>query len=558
VNKILIFSRNHWEKLFLAGLLVFSFYLMFHSFNFDFKTGNLLIGFKIWSDFAATLHLTRSFSLGHNWPPEYPLFPGQPIQYHFLFFYFVAMLEKIGIPLVYALNIPSALGFFTILLMIYLIAKKLFDKRVGFLAVLFFLFDGSLSFTRYFEKAPFSLQSLRNIWNVIDFPSNAPWDNSGILAFWTLNVFTNQRHFCVALGFLMAMIWYCIKHESKKPKLIYGVLFGLAVGLLPLFHKPILLMVAVVMIVYFLAFPNLRKFLFILGVASVFVMGGLDVLNLLDSPSAVADVSGWYPGYFIHDTLSIKEFFHFWWRNIGLHFYLIPIGFYFAPRKTKLFFLPAFIIFLIAFDFKFSQDVLANHKFFNFFLAMSEMLSAYSLFLFYDYLRKCGQPLKYISKPILVMAVFFLTFSGVINFLAMKNDYVATIGDVKTDKAAQWFVENTPKDSIVMNSSFLYHPASLAGRKIFLGWPYFVITAGYDADGRMRILRAVFSSESPDFFCPIFKKYNIGYLTVEDTSKDSNLPPINLKYFTEHFNPVFKKDNSAFAIYDVKDLCKGL
>jgi 4-amino-4-deoxy-L-arabinose transferase-like glycosyltransferase len=51
----------------------------------------------------------------------------------------------------YALNIPSALGFFFLMIMIYLFAKEIFkSKAVGILSILFFIFNSSLDFLKIF------------------------------------------------------------------------------------------------------------------------------------------------------------------------------------------------------------------------------------------------------------------------------------------------------------------------------------------------------------------------------------------------------------------------
>ena len=117
-------------------LLLFSWWLMWHTFDYRQKT--LFIATKAWSDFSATLPLARSFSWGKNWPPEHPLFPGEPIKYHFLFYLGVGFLEKLGLNLGWALNLPSLLGFWGLLVMIYLLTKLLFkNKSIGFLTVIF-------------------------------------------------------------------------------------------------------------------------------------------------------------------------------------------------------------------------------------------------------------------------------------------------------------------------------------------------------------------------------------------------------------------------------------
>src|SRR3989304_6961080 len=66
-------------------LFLFSFYLMFYTFGYDAKRSTMLIAPKLWSDFGAHIPLIRSFSMGDNWPPASPLYPGEPIRYHFGF-----------------------------------------------------------------------------------------------------------------------------------------------------------------------------------------------------------------------------------------------------------------------------------------------------------------------------------------------------------------------------------------------------------------------------------------------------------------------------------------
>ena len=73
------------QLVFFIFLLGFAWALMWKTFRVN-QAGNLEIATKVWSDFAATIPLIRSFSLGDNFPPQYPLFAGPPIRYHFLFF----------------------------------------------------------------------------------------------------------------------------------------------------------------------------------------------------------------------------------------------------------------------------------------------------------------------------------------------------------------------------------------------------------------------------------------------------------------------------------------
>jgi hypothetical protein len=548
-----------------ATFFVFSMWLMFRTFSYDQANAQILISPKIWSDFAANLPLIRSFSLGENWPPEYPIFPGLPIQYHFLFFYLVGKLEALGLPIHWALNLPSALGFFLLLAMIYAIAAALFrDRRIALLSVLFFLFNGSLGFLQFFDKFPSILSAFAAIPAAADFSAMGPWDGGKVLGVWHLNVFINQRHFGVALGLLLAFMFVALilERHGRRTHLAAAIVFGILVGLLPLMHKPVTLMFAVVMVVFFLAMPYLRLFLLVMGGISVAIMGATMLLSLSIVGPAGESIA-WHPGFTLHGTEDLTRYPSFFWYQFGLHSLLIPIGLLLAPGRVKIFMLPAIILLLTAFTVRFSPDVLANHKFINFSLIMMQMLSAYVLVSGYDMARgwaaSMRSPFRQLGRglaaAVVAVPVFFMTLSGVIDFFAVANTRHISIADVQADPKARWFEESTPRDTVILNSSFLYHPASIAGRKIFVGWPYFTTTAGYDHDARFEIVKRIYAAEDPAVFCPLLAEHNIGYVTVEDTSGNRDLPPMDPQYFRANFEPSFESQDRRYAVYSFDDLC---
>ena len=52
----------------------------------------------------------RSFSMGNNFPTEYPHFGGQDVKFHFMFQFFVGNLEFLGLRLDFAYNVVSVLA----------------------------------------------------------------------------------------------------------------------------------------------------------------------------------------------------------------------------------------------------------------------------------------------------------------------------------------------------------------------------------------------------------------------------------------------------------------
>lgn len=155
-------DKLRFEHIFFFLFFLFAWTLMWKTFRVE--EGTIKMAVKVWSDFGATLPLERSFSYGSNFPPQYPLFAGPPIRYHFVFFFIVGMLERMGIPLDWALNGMSILGFWALLCFIYLIASRVFaSKFVGIVSVILFLFNGSWGFLEFFEKYPLSSHTFLDI-----------------------------------------------------------------------------------------------------------------------------------------------------------------------------------------------------------------------------------------------------------------------------------------------------------------------------------------------------------------------------------------------------------
>ena len=544
--------------LFFLTSVVFSTLLMFHTFSYDQKNRSMEIAVKCWSDFGAHIPLIRSFSHGGNFDrmlnfemPEYPIFPGEPIRYHYLFYMVVGFLEKIGIRIDYALNIPSIVGFAGLLSLIGILAYKLFRSYpVAFLSVLFFLFNGSASFLKFFEKNPLSFHSLRDIMTNTAFPSFGPWDSGLVSAFWNLNIYTNQRHLAAGFFLGLSIIALCLFLEKKhwRDQVPYLFISVPILSLLPSSHQPMLIILGLCMMWYIVCFPKLRIFLILSGIFSI----GAIIVQLI-SYSGNSSSFSWYPGYLIHTSLTPLSFIVYWFYNLGFHLILIPIGFILAPIRAKKIILPVFILFLVANLFRFSVEIAANHKFFNFCMIFGNMLSAYALVYAWRKLKKMRVPI-FALYTIFILLIFSMTLSGIIDFFAVVNDRSMPIVDMPKNEIASWIAHNTPNDAIILNTSYLYNPASIAGRSIFLGWPYFPWSAGYN-ENRMPIMDDMYASKNPDVFCPLFQKYSISYITVEEINNDHNLPDIDPRYFLSLGKPLFTARDDTYMIFDTKTIC---
>ncbi len=540
------FCRKHLVEIITFGVfLIFSIWLMFST--FDYKDNSIFIASKAWSDFGSHIPLIRSFSYGENFPPQNPLFPGEAIRYHFLFYFLVAMLEKVGLPLNYALNIPSALGFFGLLVMLYIFSSTIFkSKVVGILTALFFVCSGSLSFLYFIQEHPLNKNFLPALIANEKFPSFAPYGPGIVSAFWNLNIYTNQRHFAAALALSLLLIYLLIKPLLKDHSVSIktAILIGITLGLFFYFHLAVFIMTIITFSILAILFP---KKLFIPIAISLTIGGLLSFPQYLYYKSAgVSFPIENVPGYLIFDRLSFTNFISYWFMNLGLHSILIPIGVIIASCINKKIFISFFVLFIIGNLFKFSPEIAANHKFFNYFMLIGTSYSAYVLVKLWN--------LHLLLKPLVIALTFFLIFSGIIELFPIYNDPKISIEDYPKNKDVAWVVENTPKTAVFFNSNYLYNPESIAGRKVFMGWPYFAWSAGHDTYGRYDQMKQFFAMTDHNMMCQFLSQHKLDYVSI---TKPNNEFSYDLNFWATNFQPIYKSPTTDLVIYSRQNICQS-
>ncbi len=547
MNLILIVKKYPLDALILLLSFLFSYFLMSRTFSYE--NGNMLIAAKAWSDFGSHIPLIRSFSLGWNFPVAYPLFSGEPIHYHFLFYLFVGLLEKIGLPINYALNIPAAVGFTALVYFLYLFASKFFkSKATGILTIFFFLFNGSFSFIYFLNLHPLSEKFIEEIVKNSTFPSFAPYREGLIAAFWNLNIYTNQRHLAMAFAFSLFIIYFFIKpvFNNERGQRISGVIFlGILLGCSYYFHIAVFLMTVIVIIILSILFSKVRAAGIILLICAAII--SYPQCHYMNSV-AQAFQTTFRPGYLIYDQLSLNSFFRYWFMNLGLHSIIMFLGFILAKGNMKKIFLAFFALFIIGNLFQFSPEMAANHKFFNYFMLVGIMFSAYFLVFIWRS--------NLFLRPLVVILFFFLTFSGIIDLFPVLNDQKIRLTDYPNSPDIKWIIKNTDPNSTFLNTSYLYAPESLAGRKIFFGWPYFAWSAGHDTDKRGKVRATIFTTNSKSEACSLLKKNNLSYIEISNSELTNPDQPKISNLFNKSFTLEYK--SNRIEIYNVRKSCKNI
>ncbi len=541
------------------GILLFSFFLMMYTFSYDANTHDIRIATKLWSDFGAHIPLIRSFSYGENLnrlmharPIESPLFPGEPIRYHFGFYALAGILEHLGLRIDWAVNIPSAAGFFLLIVCIFYLSYLLYKQEgISWLSVVFFLFNGSLSFLRFLREHPLSKHTITDIMTNAQFPAFGPWDGGDISAFWTLNIYTNQRHLGLSYALLLALIillYKPLKHARYTPLIIGGVTSLLlfvnfaAAGIAALFFGWVFLIQ--------------KKSRMLLLQSAVII---LPAFFLLRHMSNLSSSVAWQPGYLMRTpNPGIWSFASFWFANLGLHSILIPVGLILSPKAVRRFLIgPLVILFILPNLYRFSPDMINNHKFFNFFLIIGNIVSAYAVM---TLIKKAGQIQHRVWKRALQLTVGTilivpLIISGVIDFFPLINDTKGSVPDTRANADAEFIRSNTKPTDIIANSTWFYHPASIAGRPLLSGYTYFTWSYGYDQGKREALLTSIYRAGSIDALCAIVRRTRVAFVELNEQPETYLQPNWAL---WRSILPVYQNQTTHLTIYSMRDTCRIL
>ena len=190
------------------------------------------------------------------------------------------------------------------------------------------------------------------------------------------------------------------------------------------------------------------------------------------------------PGFNVTRPLTVISFVKYWFVNWGVGVFTIPMGLYLAKKKQKLLFVGIVLLLIIGNIFQLGFRIDHNHSIFNFVFIFANMFSAYFVYRVWQ-----GGIARKLAS---IVIVFLLTISGLINLMAVKNDFQFNVSDAPKDMLIAWVRDNTAPDSVFLAPSEQFDPVTLAGRKNYLGNNYYLEVMGYDYLDRRKALKGYF------------------------------------------------------------------
>ncbi len=508
----------------LYGLLfLFLMYIMFYVFYI--RDGILYSGFTVYGDYAPHTAMMRSFSMGENFPTQYPHFGGEDVKYHFMFQFLVGNLEFLGLRLDIAYNLVSVFSLLGFLIFLCQMAMRITGSfAAGAWALVLFFFRSGITFFRFLWE---HFQS-GDLWKALsentEFLGYTTNENWGL---WNFNVYLNQRH--LAFGLLIAgiVIWVFLDyleegaaHEEKGFAWIKGRLFAKEAWQCRNLEKALLLGMILGLTSFWNGAAVIGGLLILLGFAA-FSDGKLDYgimaavtvfFSVLQSRifvrgSVMSPAIQW--GFLAEDK-----------SLAGVIWYLIQIsGFFVAGLAMLVFWLrrrertmlvsflfPLFFAFLVSL----TPDINVNHKYI--------MISWAFLTVFWGgVLSKCWRG-KCRKKLLAFILTVCLTATGLYDFvIILRNNgpgrRVAV--NMESDLTA-WLSENLTSEDLILTPEYSMSEVTMSGVMMYCGWPYYAWSAGYNTNYRAGVATEMYTTGDQKRLKVLAQQEGITYILYQE------------------------------------------
>lgn len=511
------------ELIFFSVLLVFLTWIMFYVFYI--KDGILYSGFTVFGDYAPHTAMMRSFSLQNNFPTQYPHFGGQDVKYHFMFQFLVGNLEFLGLRLDIAYNSVSVFALLGFLMVLYSIARRVTGSgKAGALTVVFFFFRSALTFFQFLWehlRTGDLIQVLQENTSFIGYTTNEDW------GLWNFNVYLNQRHLAFGLLIVALVLWMYLdwveqgcRHKEKGLVWFRNRLFskeawkcryvenalaaGLLIGMTSFWNGAAVIGGLLILMGFAVCSDGKLDYLSTAVTAVVF---SVLQTRLFMKGSSVEAAFQWG---FIAEDKSTAGVLWYLIQMSGIFFVGALILFFFYKKRLQRAVLVSCLFPLVfAFCFSLTPDITVNHKYIMISYAFLAMFWAGAVCLLF---RK-----KWQGRILAAVLTVCLTITGIYDFVIIVRDngpgHRVTVNT--NSSLTDWLAQNLDSRDLILTPEYSISEVTMAGVMMYLGWPYYAWSAGYDTYDRAENAKEIYTSRDPERVKSLVQQERITYILFE-------------------------------------------
>lgn len=564
----LITDKSRFKKeLILFGLLAaFITYMMFYVFYM--KEGILYSGLTVYGDYAPHTAMIRSFSMGNNFPTQYPHYGGADVKYHFMFQFLAGNLEYLGMRMDVAYNIVSLTSLTGFLMLLYQLALRITGKMCcGVLTIFLFFFRSGMAFFRFVWEhiqAGNLLETLTENVSFIGYTTNENW------GLWNFNVYLNQRHLAfgllmVTLALYLFMDWLeaGTMHEEKgfvwmKERLFskegwrsrnleQALLMGLFLGLCA-FWNGAAVIGGLLILCGFAVFSDGKLDYLIMAAVTIFF--SYLQTKIFISGSAMSPQI--YLGFLAEDKTVWGVVKYLFWMS-GVFFLGLLVLVWFMRRRERAILLGFIFPTIFAFVLLMTPDINVNHKYIIISYAFLTIFWAWTICNLWTGERvkrnvkiaderktedieneikketsqsdvKTGRDRKirkFAGKVLAAILTICLSITGIYDFavIVKGNGPGRRVAVNMNSDLTSWLAEHLDKNDLLLTPEYSMNEVTMSGVMLYCGWPYYAWSAGYDTNYRAAQAVTIYTTSDSETLKSTVKQEKITYILFEEGSE---------------------------------------
>ena len=513
-------------------------------------------------DLAFHFSVVTSFADGDNFPPHSPIFHGLKFTYPFLIDFLTAFLHRAGADWAAAFFLPNLVLSLALVGLIELLTNQFTPSRsAARIAPLLFFLSGGAGFL--YCARDWQQSNLRGLDFLLQLPRSYT-KNDELDLQWgnmltTLIVPQRSLLFGIPVFAMIVILWWEWLHhrdteatqrytESEKKTLWgsvkslclcgerkYLLLAGILAGLMPLLHAHgffSIMMVSAAMALVFFSWDWLAFFIpaGVLALPQAWWLSGTGTKTSLFKPHL-----GWATG---------EDFPRFLALNFGLFLLMLVLSLYFQTARTRRFYAPFLLCFLVP-----NVVLLAPWAWDNIKV------------LLYWYIVSCALVAAFIAQvcqrrkvlwPMAGLILLALTLSGALDVLrGLSPVEKLRLFDAEQLSVAELIKQRVPPHALVLSAPIHNSVLALSGRQPLMGYPGHLWSHGIKFDERERDLKIMYRGgvEAER----LFQQYGIDYVIVGPIEYSEFAADDG--YFAETYKAVI--DEAGYRVYQINAAVKN-
>lgn len=125
---------------------------------------------------------------------------------------------------------------------------------------------------------------------------------------------------------------------------------------------------------------------------------------------------------------------------------------------------------------------------------------------------------KWQSRVVAVVLSVCLTITGIYDFVIIVRDngpgHRVTVNT--NSSLTDWLAENLDSRDLILTPEYSISEVTMAGVMMYLGWPYYAWSAGYDTYGRAQKAKEIYTSREPERVKSLVGQEGITYILFEE------------------------------------------